>query len=302
MDKLEQRKIKEQQKKYSKLLKKCGAKRSDSPAQIDDKLIAYLKSLKSKKLYEIQLDEQHLTNPEFLIKAYSNIPELTFWLKPQSKDLINDFDFMLEYLKLTYAYELSKQTGKFPTHKEYHLIWQLRDYQNLFTSVYFLKLLNEKLPDLNLIFVLRECFEDTYFECDKFRKIEYRNLLLKLPKEVLINQARMHGVEALKIMPKTFDFYPEIISAGIEKDGFKALAYLDASQVIANKALIKKAYIYGGGAEALKDYLHKTLEPYYITCDNTKNPPRERRLANQKKLAVQQQLLNDKEIKEMLPN
>lgn len=300
MNKEELKKLKEQQKKYAKLLKKAGVKKVDTPQQIDQKLLWYLQTIKSEKYSQIVLDDKHLSDPAFLLDVYSMVPGLIFWLRPKNEELTNSFNFMLNYLSLAYAHELSKQQGAFPVKKETHLVWLLENYPNLFKSPLFVNMLANQFPDLNIIYVIHECFENTYYEYDGSRKYDYRNLLAKLPDSLWVEQASKFGVDVLSIIPKTFDNFIEIVSSAIEKDGFDALAYLHHADIIKNKPLIKKAYIYGGGAQGLKKFLEETLSPYTEGVDYTHNPPLAYKTKNRHKYASQQLLMQDAEISDML--
>ena len=120
-----------------------------------------------------------------------------------------------------------------------------------------------------------------------------------MPDEVVFEQCRRNGREAIKYLSEDNKNLSKYISAGIEKDGFKSLEYLALEDLIDNKNLVIKAYAMEGFDE-LKKFIQQTLNPGQYVTYMCHGEPHSRYQYSEKREMVQEALLNDPEIKRIL--
>ena len=84
----------------------------------------------------------------------------------------------------------------------------------------------------------------------------------------MCDQVRKYTWRALNEIPNDIPNFNQVVSAGIETDGFRSLGKLDITQVLDNKDLIIQAYE-KDGIQALAGYIQHTLSPmrtHYYMC------------------------------------
>lgn len=304
----QEKRRKEQEKRIHKTLKKAKVSKNDSQEEIDKKLIEYASNVKtSSKFFEMGFTNEQLNNPEFLLKLYKAYPDCLDYYRPSpsNKKLINNIDFMVNYFKLL----LNQKSW-------INLRMAIKDFNRLTLNEYNGMLFIENNPFIgNNEFLLRiptdfpneiisqfimEYYiqEKDYTNNSEKYYLKCKNILESLPLSILCEQARKFGAKAIKYVPKDLKGFSEIVSAGIENDGFSSLEELDISQVLENKDLIMKACELKG-EKALVKYIH-SLSPYR-TVDCVKLGKLDSyKIYDENYAKVQEALANDKDIKSIL--
>lgn len=291
---------KEQEKRIHKTLKKAKVSKNDSQEEIDKKLIEYASNVKtSSKFFEMAFTNEQLNNPEFLLKLYKAYPDSIDYYRPSpsNKKLINNIDFMVNYFKL-----LLNQRSWINLRmaiKDYDRII-LNDCNPFISNNEFLLRIPTDFPNEIISELIMETFiheKDYSNNSEKYRE-KCKNILESIPLSILCEQARKFGSKAIKYVPKDIKGFTEIVSAGIENDGFSSLEELDISQVLENKDLIMKACELKG-EKALVGYIH-SLSPYRMVDCVKLGKLDSYRIYDENYAKVQETLVNDKDIKSIL--
>ena len=266
-------------------LKKAGVKKNATPEQIKSCIFNYVSTGKP-DYWKMCFSEDMLKDKDFLLSIYRANPTVTLYNKflPSPEVVIDDVDFMMEYVKISHKHRMKdhplNELYEHWDESEIEII--LHNYTRVMSNPVFVTRLAQEFPNIRLVpFVKRNICKVHYWD-DKAKKEEreaqdyetYKAVLAKLPIEILCDQARKYGSATLNEIPNEIPNFNQIVSAGIEKDGFNSLRALDLTQILDNKDLIIKAYE-KDGIRALHHYISRTLNPYrscyYMEHDDQKH-------------------------------
>lgn len=266
---VEKEKIKSEkfkQKMIARTRKKAKVPNNATYEEANEFILKYAFIMKSgfEKLY---LTDEQKNDPEFLLKLYNTNLVFTCLQKPDksNKELTSNVDFMIEYFKL----EMRKVLGQahlYPKDLERVLSYNIKSFTALHSKQEFFEKLIEEYPNINLINVIMESVKHVslmtiwYRESQEQQEKAYKELILSLPKELIIKQVENFGLDVLKQLPKELPYYAKLVDVCITKEGFKALKQLPVEQVLENKDLVIKAYSVDG-VKALAYYIMRDLEP-----------------------------------------
>lgn len=237
-------------KETKKFFKRAKIKKDDNLSEINDKIICYVSKMgKRLDIDSVYLLENQLSDSKFMIKLFRANSDLILIFSNLNKNLTHNENFALDYLNIVLHKKLPVNI--------YHMAFS--QFTNLLKNPTFLSKVIEKFSDFNIISIIYKLFVNVKEDSSKQK---YYNIICDIPTQLLCEQARQFGCEVLLYLPKNIPNYNKIISYAIEKDGFKALSYLDIDNVIDNKELILKAYQLFG-KEALSYYLEFSLNPIH---------------------------------------
>lgn len=269
---------KQKEKNTKRTLRKARVPKDATPEQVKAYLIHYVSRLK-KDFYKLIFPDELLLDPDFLLALYKANPRLTMYstFKPNNDVLYDNIDFMMQFVKISHQYEMSNKLKdkSYQYWSNFELKMILKNYTKTVSNPEFVKNLVKEFSDIEIIPFLKECLIKIYSPLDKERKEKeakdlenYKKCLSGLPIDLLCKEARQKGCKILYEIPKDIPNFNQIVSAGIEKDGFKSLCTLDITQVLDNIDLIVKAYE-KDGIQALAGYIQHTLSPmrtHYYMC------------------------------------
>lgn len=276
MNKEQARIAKIKQKEINRTLKKAKISKSSSQEEINEQLITYIAGLK-KDFHKVRFSDEQTSDPEFLMKLYRANLDMTLFQRPdpQNEELQENINFMMEYIKLRHKKEMAEHNNNNNWWSEFSLKWIVKNYTKAMTNPEFIAKLAEQFPNINILPIVKNFFITTYSMLDKDRKekesqdqARYKECLANLPIELLCAEAKKYGYKALLYIPNDVPNFNQVVSAGIECDGFRSLEKLDITQVLDNKDLIVKAYE-KDGIQALAGYIQHTLSPmrtHYYMC------------------------------------
>lgn len=267
-----ERKKEELLKKFAikKLMRKANVPKNAPQEIIDYYIISYVAKLKHDFSSVVLSDEQR-SNPDFLIKLYNANSEIIGYQKPKATDiaLTSNVDFMLEYVKLAYAYKQKK--NPLMDYNQVGLELLVSEFDNTLENPEFIIKLHKNFKWANIVGILHNSFLQPNVlkskeDIDK-NKARYLSVLERIPKDIVISQARRFGYKIVRDIPIDLYYYNEIVEAGVEFDGFRSLRQVDITRVLENKECIIKAF-QKDGFEELEKYLRWTLSPirshYYV--------------------------------------
>ena len=290
---------KEKQKRIKHLMKKSKADKETLPEMQRKKILEYA----SKVTYggEVVLPDELRNDKAFLLDLYKANTCFTNWIKP-TKEMQNDIDFMLEYVKCSYEKSKNEYTDSWHTSSE--IKWAIENYEDLIRNPEFIEKLSKTFPNVNMIETLKRMIAgysmNAIFDKEKQKKDkeDFQNVIRGLSTETLCNHARLCGRSVITYIPKDIPSFAQVVSAGIDKDGFDSLRYLDVEQILDNKDLIIKAYAKDGFKE-FKYYIESWLHPirtYYYMCHGEEHDYSK---YDERYDKVQKALMADKDIKEI---
>lgn len=291
---------KDYQKRVKRLYRKAKIKDGDIQDQINAKILDYFKN--GRWDLKVGLPKDLRTDPMFLLSLFKAAPRTIYIYAPrkEDKELLTNVSFMTEYVKLRVLRDTELY---YSMHIDSLLRSAFVTYRDAVMIPEFVVKIAEEFPNADVVAAIKDAVITHRYYMDKKEEKqhyeEYKALLNSLPKELLIREVSKFGEKALSKLPSSLPYYTELISAGIEKDGFVSLNRLDVDQILDNKDLIIKAYEKEGG-QALRNYIVNTLSPnrerYYICHEE----PHFYTAFSEKHKNVQEALAKDPEIVEIL--
>jgi len=278
MDKYEKYKMqaqKEKERAIKRTLRKARVPKNATPEQVKAYLINYVSKAKL-DYYTLKFTDEQLADPDFLLGLYrANINMTTFESpNPENEDLQSNIIFMIEYVKLAHLRNMRNHKDEAYWSSQ-ELAWILKNYQKAMSNPMFIERLAFEFPNCRIIPIIKNNFIKNYSILDDDRKQKekqdlekYTQCLNSLPIELLCKEVRKYGSVVINDIPKNIKNFNQVVSAGIERDGFYALEKLDITQVLDNKDLIIKAYN-KDGVKKLNNYIHVSLSPlrtHYYMC------------------------------------
>ncbi len=267
-EKAEKKYARKKEKAIKTTLKKARVPKDATPEQVKAYLIHYVKNLKS-NFYKLRFTDEQLSDPNFLLGLYKANINILRYISPTNENLINNVDFMIEYIKLRH----NKEMMSYKTNDKYlaqsNLNWIIKRYIEVMSNPEFIVKLAKEFPNLEIISLVKASFLEKYdslilSEKDRQQKEDnkerYKECLSKLPIELLCKQVKNHSYDVLKNIPNDIPNFNQLISIDIDKNGFESLKHLDITQVLYNEDLIIKAYK-KEGFKALADYIQYSLSP-----------------------------------------
>ncbi len=274
MNKYEIRAQKEKERAIKRTLRKARVPKDATPEQVKAYLIHYV-STANLNNYSLRFTDEQLADPNFLLGLYRADNNMVNFERPnpRNKELIYNIDFMIEYLKLKHSKEMLQHQNDDGHWAQTELKWAVERYESVMANPEFIVRLAETFPNQEIIPIIKGCIVK-YHGLDKDRKekeeqdlARYKECLSNLPIELLCEQVRKFGDDTLKAIPNDIPNFTQLISAGIETNGFRSLERLDITQVLDNIDLVVKAYK-TAGIKALASYIQYTLSPkrtkYYM--------------------------------------
>ncbi|MBQ8430475.1 MAG: hypothetical protein IJX26_00815, partial [Clostridia bacterium] len=184
-------------------------------------------------------------------------------------------NFMIEYVKLRHSKEMMGHQNNESYWYQTELKWAVEKYDKAMANPEFIVRLAEAFPNQEIISLINESVCKTYHYFDKEKEQKeaqdlsrYKECLSNLPIEFLCNQVRKFSWHTLNKIPNDITNFNQIVSAGIETNGFRSLDRLDITQVLDNIDLVVKAYE-KDGIQKLGEYIQHTLSPrrtHYYMC------------------------------------
>ena len=275
MDKYNTRAKKQKEKAIRRTLRKAKVPKDATPEQVKAYLIQYVSRAKLDQ-YTLKFTDEQLADPNFLLGLYrANINMVNFERpNPEIKELQDNIDFMIEYLKIKHTKEMIEHPTSDDHWSQTELEWAIEKYDRAMANPEFIVRLAETFPNQQIIPLIKKAllpyrfFDDDRKEKEAQDQIRYKECLSNLPIELLCDQVRKYSWHALNEIPNDIPNFNQIVSAGIETNGFRSLGKLDITQVLDNKDLIIKAYE-KEGIQALTAYIQHTLSPrrtHYYMC------------------------------------
>lgn len=278
MDKYKIKIQKEKQKDIKWTLKKARVPKNATPEQVKAYLIHYVKQEKL-NYWKMRFSDELLEDRDFLLSVYRANPTMSIYdkFKPSKERLQDDVDFMLEFVEICHGRLMRNHLNdqQFPYWSEQELKFILIHYDRTVSNPEFVEKFAQKFPYINIIPFIKESICKSYYLVDKDKKQKeakdletYKNCLAGLPLELLCEQVRKHSWRALNEIPNDIPNFNQLISVGIEIEGFRSLGRLNITQVLDNKDLIIKAYERDGIQELVK-FIKHTLSPqrtHYYMC------------------------------------
>jgi len=256
-------------------LRKARVPKDATPEQVKAYLIHYVSRLK-KNFYKLKFTDEQLADPNFLLSLYkANINMVLHTIpNPENEELQSNVDFMIEYLKYKQTRETMMFTNKEGTWSQTNLEWATEKYDKAMANPEFILRLAEAFPNHQIIPLIKRSlmpyrwYGDDRKEKEAQDQARYKECLSGLPTEFLCDQVRKYTWRVLNEIPNDIPNFNQLVSAGIETDGFRSLGKLDITQVLDNKDLIIKAYEKDGIQELAK-FIQHTLSPrrtHYYMC------------------------------------
>ncbi len=260
----------EKQSKIRRTLRRAGANNCSTEEEVREKLVAYV-SRQNRDFHKLGFTDEQLADPEFLM-ALLKANDGMFGFARLTKEMKADVDFMSEYVQLKHQKDMSTASSESMSNS--YLKWTLDRYRDMAANPEFATRLAENFPDAPIITILKDVIASGGYYWPHEKKKEKEDLakfakcIKGMPTEILLDQARKFGSSTLKALPEGMPNYSQLVSAGIEKDGFDSVRTLDVTQVLDNKDLVLKAYG-KDGFKALNNYITRSLSPhrtYYYMC------------------------------------
>lgn len=283
-------------------LMKARVPKDATQEQVKTYLVHYVSRLK-KDFDKVILPDELLADPNFLLSLYrANINMVDYIIpNPEIKELQNNVDFMIEYLKIKHT----KETTETPNNKGYwtqtQLQWAIEKYDKAMSNPEFIVRLAETFPNYQIIPLIKSSLMPYRWIGEREEKepqdlARYKECLSKLPVKFLCDQVKIHTWRALSEIPNDIPNYNQLVSAGIETGGFRSLDKLDITQVIDNIDLVVKAYE-KDGLQSLIRYIQYSLSPRrtrYYMCHGEEH---DENIYDPRYEAVQEAIMKSPEIK-----
>jgi len=223
------------EKEIKRTLRKARVRKNASPEQAKARLISYVGKAKLGK-YNLRFPDEYLADPQFLLGLYKANENMFIHEKSwfTDKDLLENVDFVLEYTRLRHASVMKNRVDNF---RDFELKNIIDEYSDVMTNPEFVIKFAEEYPHINVFPMMKRASIKSYSSADrdsaskKQQDLErYKKCLASLPTEFLCKWSRMEGAKVLGYIPTDTPNYTEILSAGIERDGFMSLEKLELSQ------------------------------------------------------------------------
>ncbi len=223
----EQKKAEKQQllntRRYVKLLTNAGAKLTDSPQTIDNKIINYISDIKS-NFHKVQLSKAHTNDANFMEKLYNTKPVMTIYypVSPENIEHQKNVNLMLAYL------DGKIKSGPYPNYNDEDIQDILENYYEAAVNPEFIEKLirtyssnnilkiSSNIVDLNTMFSTKEAAEKG--------QADFNRCIKSLPTRLLIQQISIFGSDILTFIPKDHPFYNDLkclVETDTSKDSSK---------------------------------------------------------------------------------
>lgn len=241
---------KRKEKQINKFYKKIGLDQNASQDEKNQKILDYARD--NVFVEGVYLNDIQKNDPVFLMKLFK-ANHLLLEESYISADLKNNVGFMLDFLKLKVEKRKSRNNGK--NLDNFDFMCEINAFGDLKKSLNFWIGLGERFPECNLLGLLEmNIRKTTVFDSEE----KFKNFVEKLPKYLLVGQARRHGYYSVKRIPKSNPYFLDALAAAVEKDGFNSLSLLARDEILPNRHLIVKAAEVCG-IEGLVDFFENDL-------------------------------------------
>lgn len=256
------------QKRHTAMLKRLGLKQDASYEEINDAMILWAENHKDiRSAYEITLSDEQQHDSEFLTRLYDANPTYIHHHKPHV-DLHKNHEFIINCIRRIYEGRTEKVDN--PTFFD-HSVACVFPFKNTreFGNSDFINAMLRAFPEQDIISTAKVYNTDWSFRpsvrTDKDN--DFYETLKKVDGELLVNSAKRFGRSLVGQIPADHEQYMDILSAGIEHDGFSTLSLLPVTSLYANKDLIRKSFeIYGNMSE--EDKSRKMSPLSFFTMHN----------------------------------
>lgn len=246
-EKEEKRLKKEKEKRYKKMLKKCGVYKATFQSEINAGILKYVADGKDTSVLE--LTDSQRNDASFMLALYQRKPDLLFTYEPTEK-LIENLEFMHRYTKLVYSQ--IDMDGR---------LWGDYGFKNMLTSKEQRSVLSRPafVEKFMRTFHEENCLEFLFYDFNPVAKTpdaenSAADVVLKLSDEVLEQQVKKFGADAIVFVPESHQKHHELWAMAVEKDGFRALETMEFKHINKNKDLVLKA-CEKEGVDGLKRFL-----------------------------------------------
>jgi len=267
---------KDKEREIKRTLRKARVPKDATPEQVKAYLIHYV-SIANLNRYNLRFTDEQLADPNFLLALYRANNNMVNFERPDPKNeaLQDNVDFMIEYLKIKYAKEMNNHKNSECNWAQTELRWAVETYERAMSNPEFIIRLAETFPNQPIVPLIKKSLIRSRIWGNNTKQKQqeeqdwarYKECLSNLPTELLCEQVRKFGVDTLEAIPNDIPNFNQIISAGIETNGFKSLDRLDITQVLDNIDLVVKAYE-KDGIQKLGEFIQYTLSPrrtrYYM--------------------------------------
>ena len=269
MTKYETKAQKQKEKAIKRTLRKARVPKDATTEQAKAYLIHYIGKAKKIDYYSLKFTDEQLLDPNFLLGLYrANINMVNFASpNPKNEELQDNIDFMIEYLKINNTKAMMDHPNADKYYIQNKLKWTIKNYTKAMSNPKFILKLAETFPNQEIIPLVKDTLLKVHSIYDKDRKqkeeqdqARYKECLSNLPVEFLCEQVKKYGWHSLDEIPNDIPNFNQLVSVGIDVDGFMILDRLDITQVLDNKDLIIKAYKQEG-FRALVNYIQDSLSP-----------------------------------------
>ena len=266
----------EREKRISKFMKFSKVPQGATQEQINECYLRAISNMNVNQFHKIALTDEQYNSSEFMLAMYNINPLTVRYYLPgwNNEEQQNNVNFMFEFIKHTMQLNMERHSEDLAYWQKVDLISTLSGYNTAIQNPGLFELLIKEYPDVNMIEVINDCFDRKGVwgkwtkEALKENQELFESVLKGLSKEALISQTQCFGKDILRRLPKELEFWPELVSVAVEKDGFDSLEYLPVEYVLDNKHLVLQAYKKDGIKE-LASYLTQTLSPHrthYYMC------------------------------------
>jgi hypothetical protein len=231
------------QKRHNAMLKKLGLKPNATYEEINDAMLLWAENHKDfRSAYEITLSDEQQHDAEFLTRLYDANPTYIHHHKPHV-DLHKNHEFIINCIRRIYEGRTEKVDN--PTFFS-HSVACVFPFKNTreFGNPEFINAMLRAFPEQPIIALVQSYSYEWSFK-PSVRTDNDNNFyetMKKVNGDLLAESARRFGRPLVGKIPADHEQYMDILSAGIEKDGFDTLSLLPVTSMYENKNLIRKSF------------------------------------------------------------
>lgn len=157
MDKYNTRAKKQKEKAIRRTLRKAKVPKDATPEQVKAYLIQYVSRAKLDQ-YTLKFTDEQLADPNFLLGLYrANINMVNFERpNPEIKELQDNIDFMIEYLKIKHTKEMIEHPTSDDHWSQTELEWAIEKYDRAMANPEFIVRLAETFPNQQIIPLIKK--------------------------------------------------------------------------------------------------------------------------------------------------
>ena len=264
--------------------------------EINERVLSFAK--KPKNASFIKLADFQLKDMDFMSKLYETNAFTTRYFYPQEQ-MYKNHKYLLNFVKQSYKRKLmeSKLAGLEKPNIEsilYSIFPALED-SEFVTKVFDL------FESENALEVLSNCYKGKANSLSSYEEMEtqFSEMVEHLPMEFVANQVQKFGVKSLECLPEDYSEMLSMVVEAVEIDGFEAIGYLSAEEILANKFLLYRAYELFG-VEKLLDFIRYDLSGYGTKYIQKDGKGYYFSFINEESFVLRNQILTDERIRNII--